>query len=103
LKLFYITTLNRLKMVRRSWHVIDLGNDKVLACIDWKECQEESVFASFPDVICLPHPIFESRDNLTAEHVKHLSGKFTATTDHNIHHIIQQAVKEDLWMRIRVL
>lgn len=103
MKLFYICSIETTQHIGTGWHSTDLGNGKLMVCIDWNNEAKEVAWASREGVISLPHPIFESTIPLTAEHVQHLSGKYQVTTDHNIHHVIKQAAKEDLWMRCYVL
>lgn len=86
-----------------GWHSLPLGNEKHLVCIDWKNGIAEFHWSSRPDVIPLPHPIFEATVPLSDEHRTHLSRRYTLNPGDNVHHVIKQAAKEDLWMRLWVL
>lgn len=103
MKLFYIVTLDHMKDMPFAWHSLDLGNGKLLACIDWKSDPHEHHWAQREGVLPLPHPIFEASTPLSDEHLKHLSGRYAIGTTINVHDVIRQAAKEDLWMRLWVL
>jgi hypothetical protein len=103
MKLFYICDKEETAHIPTGFHALDLGNEKLLVCIHWTNEAHEAAWASRPGVICLPHPIFEATQPLTAEHVQHLSGRYQIIAGNNIHDMIKQAAKEDLWMRLRVL
>jgi hypothetical protein len=103
MKLFYVATPEAAKAIPTGWHSVDLGNGKLLVCVDWRNQAHEEVWAARDDVICLPHPIFEANDGLTAEHREHLSGRFTVNHGDNVHAVIKQAAVIDRWMRLRVL
>lgn len=102
MRLFYITTLEAAQTLN-GWHSIALPNDKILLCVDWNNPVAELEWRSRPDVISLPHPIFESSATLSTEHLKHLCGKYPLTANHTVHHVIKMACCEDPWMRIHVL
>jgi hypothetical protein len=102
-KLFYICSAETTRYIPTGYHSLSLGNDKLLVCIHWTNEAHEHAWSSRPDVISLPHPIFEATQTLAEEHVQHLTGRYAVTTAHNIHHVIKEAAKEDLWMRLRVL
>lgn len=103
MKLFYVTTPEKMQEVRRSWHSLELGNGQLLVCIDWKTDREEWEWSQHPDVTALPHPVFESTKPLTPEHLAHVGKRFGLVVGNDVHHLIRAATKEDLWMRIHVL
>lgn len=103
MKLFYIVDRETATQLDVGWRSLELGNGKLLVCINWKNEAHEFAWSSRPDVISLPHPIFESSQALSPEHVQHLAAKFHVTTSHNVHDVIKQAAREDLWMRCYVL
>jgi hypothetical protein len=103
MKLFYVVDKETTQHIGTGWHSLDLGNNKLLVCIHWKDEAHEAAWASRPDVISLPHPIYEAAVPLTDEHVRHLSATFPQAVGGNIHSIIKEASKRDLWMRCYVL
>jgi hypothetical protein len=103
MKLFYITTAEHMVDMRFAWHSLDLGDGELLVCVDWKDDAHEFRWSQTDGVIPLPHPIFEASTPLTDEHRQHLAGRYKTNSGDNIHHIIKQAAKEDLWMRVHVL
>lgn len=102
MRLFYITTPEAAATLN-GWHSINLPNGKLLICVDWKDTMQELAWRSRPDVISLPHPIFEASTPLATEHIQHFAGKYPLEEGHNIHHVIKHASKEDPWMRMHVL
>jgi hypothetical protein len=102
MKLFYICDQEPMGAAT-GWHAAPLGNGKHLVCIDWKDDAAEAAWAQRAGVIPLPHPIFEAATPLTDEHRQHLAGRYKTNSGDNIHHVIKQAAKEDLWMRLWVL
>jgi hypothetical protein len=103
LKLFYIVDKETTQHIGTGWHSLDLGNNKLLVCIHWRDEAHEFAWSSREDVMALPHPIYEAATPLAAEHLQHLSGRFALNAGDNIHHVIKQAAREDLWMRCYVL
>lgn len=103
MRLYYLATKERTAALYHPWHSLDLGNGKHFVCVDWKDEAHELDWSSHPEVIALPHPIFESTVRLTDDHIKHLSGRYVVETGHNVHHVIKQAAKDDPWMRLHVL
>lgn len=103
MKLFYITTMERMQEVQRSWHSLVLPSGKLFVCVEWQNDKEEFDWASKADVLALPHPIFESTQALTEEHISHLGPRLGLQSGNNVHHAIKSAAKEDFWMRLHVL
>ena len=103
MKLFYICDEETTKHIPTGWHSIDLGEGKLLVCIQWTNEAHEAAWAARPGVVSLPHPIHEATQSLSAEHVRHLSRRYPVSTGHNVHHLIKHVSKEDLWMRLWVL
>jgi len=103
MKLFYVVDSEVARQLSVGWRSLSLGNDKLLVCVDWKDEAQEFTWSSRPDVISLPHPVYESSQPLTAEHLQHLTGRFALNSGDNIHAMIKQAAREDLWMRCYVL
>lgn len=103
MKLFYLSSLEHARTVPHTWHALELGNGKVLTCIHWQDEAAEMQWSNHPDVIPLPHPIFQSTTAIPDEHLAHLRGRFTLPDQSNIHHVIKEAAKEDSWMRMHVL
>lgn len=103
MKLFYITTPEIAKTLHREWHGHELKNGKILICAEFFVEHEEYNWANTEGVIALPHPIHESTHRLSEDHLKHLCPRFDLELGHNIHHLIKQASKDDLWMRLHVL
>jgi hypothetical protein len=102
-KLFYITTIERMQCVIHAWHSLDLGNEKFLICVDWKDDMQEAEWAQSEGVMPLPHPIFQMADPLTDEHLAHLTQRFTLEKGNTIHDAIKAAARHDPWMRLHVL
>lgn len=103
MKLFYICPKDETRFIPTGWRALDLGNDKLLVCVNWANDAHEAAWASRPDVIPLPHPIFESATPLTDEHRQHLAGRYKTNSGDTIHHIIKLASREDFGMRLWVL
>lgn len=103
MKLFYITTPEIARTLHREWHGFDLGNGHLIICAEFFREHEEFNWANTEGVMSLPHPIHQSTHLLAEEHCKLLSGKYKIAHGHNIHDLIQQVSKDDLWMRLHVL
>jgi hypothetical protein len=103
MKLLYLTPGERLKDLVNDWHALDLGNGHHLVCVRWRDEASEMAWSEHPDVIPLPHPIFQSTAVIPDEHLVHLRGRFTLQDQSNVHHVIKEAAKEDPWMRLHVL
>jgi len=103
MKLFYLAPIEKLKEVNSPWHALDLGTGRHLACVRWKDEREEMIWSNHPDVVRLPHPIFESTMPLSDEHLKHLCNRFEVSRDDGVHAVIKQAAKQDPFMRLEVL
>lgn len=103
MKLLYITPREHTKAIVNEWHGLDLGNGMSLVCVRWRDEGAEMAWAEHPDVVRLPHPIFQSTAELPDEHMAHLRGRFELPDKSTVHHVIQQASKHDPWMRLHVL
>jgi hypothetical protein len=103
MKLFYIATKDRLSEIAGPWHAFDLNNGKHLVCVRWEDELPEMQWSNHPDVIPLPHPIFQSTTAIPDEHLAHLRGRFTLPDQSTVHDVIKEAAKEDSWMRMHVL
>jgi hypothetical protein len=103
MKLLYVTTGERMAAINADCHGLDLGNGKVLVCVRWRDELYEVGWAEHPEVIRLPHPIFQSTAVIPDEHLSHLRGRFTLPDQSTVHHVIQEAAKDDPWMRLHVL
>jgi hypothetical protein len=102
-KLFYISTHAHNRRLRQEWHAIDLGHGKTLTVVRWKDPIHEMKWASHPDVIPLPHPIFQNVEPLTDEQLHHLSRRFNVEKGHNVHHVVKQAARLNPLFRLQVL
>jgi len=104
MKLFYIAPMKLVAELKHvGYHWIDIGNEKVLLCVDWKDDFQEQEWANQTGVVSLPHPVFEHNTPLTDEHHAHLGAKFELKKGDNVHHVINKATKHDPWMRLHVL
>jgi hypothetical protein len=104
MKFYYIVPLKVATEPRHvASHWFEIGEEKALICIDWKDDDHELAWSSRPEVISLPHPVFEASAPLTDEHHSHLQHHFQLQKGDNVHHVIKQAAKHDPWMRIHVL
>lgn len=103
MKLLYITTNECVATINADCHWLNLPSGKVLVCVRWRDELPEMEWAAHPDVIRLPHPIFESTVVIPDEHLTHLRGRFTLPDQSNVHHLIKEAAQHDPWMRLHVL
>jgi len=103
MKLLYIATAERTKEIPAEWHALDLGNGQQLVCIRWRDELPELRWAERPDVIRLPHPIFQSTAVIPDEHLAVLRGRFQLDAGATVHHVIAQAAKDNPWMRVHAL
>lgn len=103
MRLFYIVSPEMTQHIGTGWHSVDLGNGKLLVCVDWKNGAKELAWSEQPGVISLPHPIFESTVPLTDEHLSHLNKYFQLENGDTVHRLIKQASRHDPWMRVHVL
>jgi hypothetical protein len=102
-KLYYVSTTEQLGKLVHEWHALDLGNGHHLTCVRWRDEATEMQWASHPDVIALPHPIFQSAAVVPDEPLAHLRDRFELPDGATVHHVIQSASKDDPWMRLHVL
>jgi hypothetical protein len=102
-KTFFITTPEHAQELKHEWHGIDLQNGKLMICLRFRDEGHEMEWTSHPDVIRLPHPIFESNIPLTGEHHGNLWQRFALVPGDGIHDVIKQAAKVDPFMRLHVL
>lgn len=103
MKTFYVTTEEKARELYHPWHGLDLGNGKMLVCVDWRDDHQELHWGDQPEVSRLPHPVFEPNVELSDEHVEHLCGRFNVEKGHCVHHVIKQAGTHDPWMRPHAL
>lgn len=103
MRLFYICHKDTTRHLKAGWHALDLGNNKLLLCVQWADPLQEARWASRPEVISLPHPIFQSNQPLSDNHRAHCAKRFQLEDGHNVHDLIKQAALQDPWMRLHVL
>ena len=104
MKLYYLAPASRIKEIAHDCHWLALdGSEYVLVCVRWRDEIHEMQWSNNPDIIRLPHPIFESAAKLGDLAAAHLSKRFTIDGQHTVHDLIKQASLEDAWMRLHVL
>jgi len=104
MKLYYVASqevLDELPNVQSHW--LDLGNGHVLIAVEWDNDFQEQEWSIKEGVLPLPHPVFNSADELTDEHLGHLTQRFPLEKGNNVHHAIKAASRHDPWMRCHVL
>lgn len=102
-KLFYITTPEKTRELHNPWHALDLGSGKVMVCVDWRDDHHEAGWSDHPDVMRLPHPVYEPTLPLSDKHVEHLAGRFGICKGHCVHDVIKKAAAENQFMRLYAL
>ena len=101
--MFYISTEEHCRELQQEAHWSDLKNGKVLVCVRWRDEGTEVAWSNHPDVIALPHPIFESTVELDEEQCQWLLGRYPMRLGNTVHDLIKLAAKDNPMMRLTVL
>jgi hypothetical protein len=99
-KLFYVVSIDALRMATFGYRALDLSNGNLLVSVEWSNEMAELQWAKTPGVIPLPHPFFEQAVPLSDEHLTHLSFHFGVEKGHTIHDLLREVVKIEPLMRV---
>ena len=102
MKGYHITTQERLDALRNENERVDLGNGKFVVCVKWKDEGHEAEWTRHPEVINLPHPLFQSQELLSSEHIEHLSRRYSIQAGHTAQDFVKEAMKENPFFRPHV-